>query len=440
MGWVVVLAIFAAMLAGTSGRAAAQTEYLTLHSFIFSSNCGDACPDGYFPVAGLIFDAAGNLYGTTEFGGTEICFDSIYNSGCGVVFELSPRAGGGWSERVLHTFRNDGTDGYFPLASLIFDASGNLYGTAQRGGIRDGGVIFELSPDAGGGWTEKLLYRFPGGDRNGRAPSASLIFDAAGNLYGTTLYGGGTQCATTEVVGCGTVFELSPRAGGGWDGKLLHAFNNNGTDGIYPQTGVITDTAGNLYGTTNMGGPYDLGTVFELSPQADGSWTETILHGFTGGDDGSEPAGGLIFDASGNLYGTTQSYGAGTVFELTPTAGAGWTKTVLHSFNGTNGASPAASLIFDAAGNLYGTTTGGGRGHNGCPFTGGGCGTVFKLSPRAGGGWTEAVLHSFASDGGSSGSLIFDAAGNLYGTTSDGGVNRLIATVRFSKSSPSCDA
>jgi uncharacterized repeat protein (TIGR02543 family) len=409
-----VLAIIAATLFVTSTWATAQEK--VLHNF---NNNGT---DGFLAQAGLIFDAAGNLYGTTSSGGTYTY---------GTVFELTPTAGGGWTETVLHSFGN-GTDGAYAYAGLIFDAAGNLYGTTSGGGAYDGGTVFELTPTAGGGWTETVLYSF-GNGTDGNGPSwAGLIFDAAGNLYGTT-QGGGVYTSCNSSNGCGTVFELTPTAGGGWTEQVLHSFNGNGTDGFYPQAGLIFDAAGNLYGTTQFGGnfggncyTFGCGTVFELMPSRGGGWTEKLLYNFTGGTDGAEPYAGLIFDAAGNLYGTaayggTHYYcytGCGTVFELTPAAGGGWTAQVLHTFgNGADGQNPTASLIFDAAGNLYSTTTGGGTYLDG---------TAFELTPTAGGGWTETVLHNFNNNGADGvwpeASLIFDAAGNLYGTTYGGGV------------------
>src|SRR5271167_2273777 len=375
-----------------------------------------SCTDGETPGAGLIFDAAGNLYGTTSGGGTGTYF--------GTVFELTPTAGGGWMEQVLHSF--NGGDGYWPFAGLIFDAAGNLYGTTYVGGAYGEGTVFELTPAAGGGWTERVLYSFCSqrSCTDGETPGAGLIFDAAGNLYGTTS-GGGTGTYF------GTVFELTPTAGGGWMEQVLHSFN--GGDGYWPFAGLIFDAAGNLYGTTYVGGAYGEGTVFELTPAAGGGWTERVLYSFCSQrscTDGETPGAGLIFDAAGNLYGTTSGGGTGTyfgtVFELTPTAGGGWMEQVLHSFNGGDGYWPFAGLIFDAAGNLYGTT-----------YVGGayGEGTVFELTPAAGGGWTERVLYSFCSqrsctDGETPGAgLIFDAAGNLYGTTSGGGTGTYFGTV-----------
>lgn len=210
----------------------------------------------------------------------------------------------------------------------------------------------------------------------------------------------------------------TPTAGGGWTERVLHNFGN-GVDGASPWAGLIIDATGNLYGTTHDGGTYGVGTVFELTPTGGGGWTEKVLHSFNF-TDGGGPYGGLVMDAAGNLYGTTYAGGSGgwgTVFELTPTGGGGWTEKVLFSF-GDIGGGPYAGLIFDSAGNLYGTTIGGGTY---------GYGRVFELTPTGGGGWTEKVLHSFgiinATDGaGPYAGLIFDSAGNLYGTTYSGPV------------------
>ncbi len=369
--------------------------------------------DGLASWAGLIFDAAGNLYGTTGGGGTD---------NGGTVFELTPSpnaVGGGWTVKILYSFKFNGEDGVGPLAGLTFDAAGNLYGTNAYRGPSDGGTVFELTPSpnaVGGRWTEKVLHSF-GSGTDGAGPHASMIFDAAGNLYGTT-QGGGTYS-------WGTVFELTPTEGGNWTEKVLYSFNPSGGDGYYPFASLIFDAAGNLYGTTGGGGASGDGTVFELTPTVVGNWTEKVLHSFNF-TDGADPLAALIFDAAGNLYGTTfygGTYNEGTVFKLTPTAGGGWTEEVLHSFgNGMGASNPYAGLIFDAAGNLYGTTVNGGI-YTSCTYGTYGCGTVFKLTP-SGGGWTEEVLHSFGNGTDASNpyaSLTFDAAGNLYGTTVYGG-------------------
>jgi uncharacterized repeat protein (TIGR03803 family) len=293
---------------------------------------------------------------------------------------------------LLYSFKG-GTDGDAPVAGLLRDASGNLYGTTFYGGTSDHGTVFKL--DAAG--TETVLYRFTGGADGGN-PQAGLIRDAAGNLYGTTLYGGIPSCQ------CGTVFKLDTTG----TEIVLHSFNFDGVDGIAPQAGLVRDAAGNFYGTTSLGGAVDNGTVFKL----DTTGAETILHSFAGGIDGDSPHAGLIRDAAGNLYGTTPAGGdpgSGTVFKLDSTGA----KTVLHNFfDHPDGKSPWAGLVGDAAGELYGTTQYGGTY---------GKGTVFKLD-KAGRG---KVLYSFSGPDGSSPSagLILDRSGNLYGTTYAGGAS-----------------
>jgi uncharacterized repeat protein (TIGR03803 family) len=325
-----------------------------------------------------------------------------------------------WNEKVLHNF--NGSDGSASQAGLIFDAAGNLYGTTAAGGTDDGGTVFELSPTVNGDWSETVLHSFNLNGSDGLIPYAGLLFDTAGNLYGTTLLGG--------TYSAGTVFELSPMPGGGWTETVLYSFGN-GTDGAYPlfYGSLILDAAGNLYGTTVSGGTHNCqnnggcGTVFQLSPTVGGGWTETVLYNFGNGTDGYSPETGLVLDTAGNLYGTTtygganngcavaQYEGCGTVFELTPAGGGGWTETVVHDFgSGTDGFTPIAGLTFDTAGNLYGTTLQGGT-YN--------LGTAFQLSP-VGQGWSETVLYNFNTLVPNGGTLVFDAAGSLYGTSSGG--------------------
>ncbi|MGA2369618.1 MAG: choice-of-anchor tandem repeat GloVer-containing protein [Candidatus Korobacteraceae bacterium] len=307
--------------AQTPATSGGWTEKL-LYSFCAQTNC----PDGEYPYAGLIFDAAGNLYGTTQSGGNVGGNCGTY--GCGTVFELTPTGGGSWTEQVLHAF--NGTDGSTPFAGLIFDAAGNLYGTTEDGGAYGEGTVFELTLIAGGGWTEQVLYSFGNGTGDGTAPIAGLIFDAAGSLYGTTVSGGTYTCFGGDE--CGTVFELTPTAGGGWTEQVLHNFTGAYNDGAYPYGDLIFDTAGNHYGTTSEGGNAGAGTAFELTPTEGGSWTQQVLHSFGIGTDGARPNAGLVFDAAGNLYGTTYFGGTnnsmcscnscGTVFELTYSGGA----------------------------------------------------------------------------------------------------------------------
>jgi uncharacterized repeat protein (TIGR03803 family) len=274
---------------------------------------------------------------------------------------------------------------------------------------------------------EQVLYAFQGGN-DGSSPSSGLILDSSGNLYGTTENGGGGTDCSGNYAGCGTVFELSPNGSGGWTETILYSFQG-GSDGALPTSGLVFDQAGNLYGTTRFGGG-TFGTVFELSPKGSGGWTETILYTFTNNSDGAYPQG-LIFDQKGNLYGTTVGGGGlcgggfnpcGTVFELSPNGSGGWTETSLYVFQVSDGIwNPNPGLVFDQAGNLFGTTPA--SGENGC-VEGYGCGAVFELSPNGSGGWKETLLFSFqgGSDGvGPNPGLMFDQAGNLYGTAQAGG-------------------
>jgi uncharacterized repeat protein (TIGR03803 family) len=321
--------------------------------------------DGQRPVAGLISDAAGNLYGTTEYGGT-----GGQGIGQGTVFELSPGPGGVWKEKSLHSFSYKAGEGYYPFGSLVLDAVGNLFGMTPDGGT-DGlcGTVYELTPQLGGSWNETILLDFDGA--NGCTPYAGLILDASGNLYGTTFNGG------PHGSSFGTVFELSPQVDGSWNETLLHSFNANGTNCCYPAAALTTNASGNLYSTTYGDLALDTGgTVFELRNEA-GTWTEQALHTFIdNGTEGYNSYSGLIFDGSGNLYGTNYNGGAnsyGTAFELKPTAGGRWTEKILHSFgSGADGANPIASLILDSSGNLYGTTFAGGL------YDGG---VVFQIKP-----------------------------------------------------------
>jgi uncharacterized repeat protein (TIGR03803 family) len=392
----------------TPGKSGKWSEK-RVHSFCLAHGC----PDGKDPYGGLIFDAAGNLYGTTTVGGA-------YKKG--TVFELIPGAHGGWSEKVLHSF--SGKDGRGPMASLTFDATGNLYGTTNGGGANGVGTVFELSPGKNGKWSEKVLHSFNNNGKDGYNPyAASVIFDATGSLYTATAYGGGH--------GHGAVFQFTPGNNGQWTQTALYSFciASGCADGSGPVGTLIFDAAGNLYGSTGAGGTGNscgegCGTVFQLTPGTNG-WTETVLYSFAGGADGQQPNAPLIFDAAGNLYGTGGggANGDGTVFELSPDGGGKWTETVLHSFgNGTDGREPLANLIFDAAGNLYGTTAFGGADAGG---------TVFELSPGSNGTWTETVLHNFCFSGNGckdgrnpEAGLVFDPAGNLYGTTYTGGTYR----------------
>jgi uncharacterized repeat protein (TIGR03803 family) len=306
---------------------------------------------------------------------------------------------------VLHNFTN-GQDGAFPFAGLTIKA-GNLYGTAFDGGLGDG-TVFELTPKRPG-WRFHPLYSFPANESGGAEPQARVIVGPNGTLYGTTR-GGGNNAG-------GVVFNLKHHQpqpadplSAPWTETVLYNFPEYHGDASPPGTGdVVFDQAGNLYGTTTEGGSDVLGAVYELTP----SGTESVLHSFAGGSDGSYPYSGVIFDGSGNLYGTTSEGGdgacgggCGTVYKMTP-SGSGWTERPIYSFTGeSDGARPYGGLIFHK-GNLYGTTFVGGKGLGG---------TVFKLTPNSDGSWKFHLLYSFAGNAGPDGSLTM-YEDTLYGIT-----------------------
>lgn len=381
------VAILISVLTFAACTCAASTEKV-LHAFSGGS-------DGGQPFAGVVFDQAGKLYGTTQFGGAHAQ---------GTVFRLT-HTSTGWKETVLHSFAG-GSDGSVPIGGVILDGAGNLYGTTSGGGdpVCQCGTVFKLTP-SGTGWAASTLHTFTGGS-DGASPAASLVFDGAGNLYGTTVHGGyPTKC----LGGCGTIFELTP-AVTGWTELVLLRFT--GSNGNQPFASLIF-VAGTLCGTTTFGGGHGVGTAFG----------EGSRHYFDSTSKaGSIPTGSLVSDSAGNLYGTTSispAPGQGAVFKLTPSAtGPSFNTHVLHTFTGSDGSNPASGLIFDGAGNLYGTTTYGGA-------SSGFAGTVFKLT-HSGTSWTETVLHSFtgSNDGSAPYSgVVFDQAGNLYGTTLNGGAH-----------------
>jgi uncharacterized repeat protein (TIGR03803 family) len=319
--------------------------------------------DGATPYGGVIF-SDGALYGTTEYGGKMGPNCAI---GCGTVFKVT----GAGTETVLYSFNGPTSDGASPFAGVIRDQAGNLYGTTSVGGLGNLGTVFELTTSG-----KELLYSFKRAP-DGTFPWGRLFRGSNGTLYGTTEYGGANRCSNPEG-SCGAVFEITPAGE-----SIIYSFGDSSTDGVYPQDALIGDASGNLYGTASAGGQYGFGTVFKLS-KATGTWEEKILYNFTGVADGAYPTGGLIRDSRGNLYGTTPGGGAntaGTVFRVSP-AGR---ETVLYSFcsleNCTDGAFPAAGLVNDKQGNLYGTTSGGGNTDSSCQIYGYGCGVVFKLTP-----------------------------------------------------------
>ena len=407
-GLVFLALLVPAILSGAPVKHPLTYAETVLHSFAGTPK------DGAVPYASLVVDSANNVYGTTYYGGTSSTgtifrltskgLENLYsfpstngssaaslsadgkgnfygtasanNSGglsYGTVFKVTAKG----QVTILHSFQ--GIDGLSPAAGVVIDSNGNLYGTTQEGGnIRDCfglgcGLVFEMSPPAPGKtkWTEKVIYAFTG-KSDGASPSAGLMFDVAGNLYGTTTYGGDLAACpgTYGDAGCGVVFKLT-HSGSTWQESVLYTFTN-GVDGGFPQYGsLVQDTQGNLYGTTYAGGADGLGTVFKVNQ----SGQETVVYSFTGQNgDGLFPFGGVILDAQGNTYGTTSQGGSG--FGIVYSVSASGAETILHTFVGTSGsdgAYPSDSLVFDLAGDLYGTTEGGGK------F---GSGTVFKLTPQ----------------------------------------------------------
>ena len=381
-------------------------------------------PNGQLPSAGLIFDGAGNLYGSTVAGGVH---------GLGTVYKLSP-VGSGWKETILYNFDIPQDRLLAGISQLVFDDAGNLYGTTHAGGGHGAGVIFKLSPGSDGNWAEQTLHIFSG-DADGQYPQQNgLVLDTDGNLYGTTSYGGSR--------GAGVVFKLSPNQDGTWTENVIHNFAGYPTDGSAPYGGVVFDQAGNLVGTTSEGGrggcvhTPSCGVVYKLAPGSNGEWAETILHNFVGGSsDGGHPVSPPVIDQNGNLFGTAQSggytgacnFGCGIVYELSP-SGTGWKFRMIHTFlpYDSDGYEPVGNLVLGPVGDLYGTTFEGGAAENWCS-QGGFCGTVFKLSPGSGGVWMETILHSFGAhkgDGSNPDGLVMDSLGNLYGT-SEGGLRNL---------------
>jgi uncharacterized repeat protein (TIGR03803 family) len=410
LAWTRQLAILSILLvlapAGWAG-----SKYKVLYSFKGGN-------DGIDPQGNLVFDAAGNLYGTTtEGGGTSAC-NGRYK-GCGIVFQLLPRSSGNWKENVLYSFPNGASEGVGLNGNLVFDTAGNLYGTAFYGGADFAGTVFQLAPGSGV-WTKKDIYTFcQAGCGDGEGPGAGVIFDDAGNLYGTATQGG--------TDGGGVIFELAPDAGSWTESVLFNfcPFKPCNSGGWFP-LGLIRDASGNLYGMTAWGGNYfwpctpgdGCGAVFELSPKS-GGWDYSVLHRFTGRD-GAFSNSGVIQDQQGNVYGATTSdgaFGCGTVFQLSPKADGGWRYSVLYNLRG----GPSAGLLaMDPAGNLYGA--------NSAVMTGTcqpvGNGEIFKLAPSARGHWKYSSVHKLSGgqDGGlPSSGLTFDKQGNLYGTAATGG-------------------
>ena len=397
LGSTTILTHFFLALALVSS-AQAGAKFKVLHAFGVGK-------DGAGLYGSLAVDSEGSLYGTTSGGG---------QYGDGTVFELRPQRDGKWTETMIHSFNCKERVGCIPAAGLVFDAAGSLYGKTST-------HVFELKPSSGGwalsvlydhggpsnllldhaqnlyapmgpgeyglgavnelvrskGWKEASLYSFcpkrPCVD--GWSPFAGVTWGSAGSLYGTTQYGGDSRyCGNT---GCGVVYQLTPDETGSWKETVLHSFPAFKGDGSVLYDGVILDTSGNVYGATYQGGSIDCGVIFKLTPKANGTWEETILHDFTKLSEGCS-ANTLTFDAKGNLWGTAQGGtgckdgGCGVVFEMTPGAEGKWHYSVVHNFDDSDGAVPAAAVIFDKQGNLYGTTELGGSG---------GFGVVFEITP-----------------------------------------------------------
>lgn len=415
---------------------AAPPALKTLHNFTGTS-------DGAFPEAGLVLGSGGALYGTTSGGAF----------GWGGVFELLPSKTGTWSDVTLYSFTG-GADGAIPTSDLIIGPSNVLYGTTSYGGTWGYGTVFQLSPGAGGAWTEKVLYSFKGG-ADGANPAAGLVLaSSTGVLYGTTYNGG--------AAGFGTVFQLGPAAPGVWTEKILYSFIG-GNDGANPLADLVIGPGTTLYGATEQGGTVtsqtgcttppctftNWGVVFQVAPKGGGNWAESVLYTFSGGADGGTPESALILGANNVLYGNTfwggspavcpvggYPQGCGVVYSLVPPTGGGaWTENVLHTFTGVSpdGAHPYRNMAINTSGTLFGTTYAGGLPNNFCfPASYSGCGTIFSLKPPAapGGTWTKSNITTFnGTTGGAPNGVILGTSATLYGTTVMGGSSNGSGTV-----------
>ena len=352
-------------------------------------------------------DSAGNIYGSTLYGG---------EYGRGTVFMLSPptQNGGSWSETILYNFMG-APDGEQPVGSLVMDAQGSLYGTTIFGGAAQQGTIFKLAPDGNGNWNETLLYTFSGTSDGGR-PWSGLTFDEGGNLYGTTFYGGDSACD----LGCGLVYQLTP-SGSSWTESTLHLFHKD-SEGYLPESdSPLRVHAGKLYGATSFSAGGN-GTVFELSIA---NRKYSVLHSFLGGTDGTGTRTPLHLDLAGNIFATDDggdpSCLCGEVYELSPPSGGQttWTKTTIYAFlNSVDGTDPTGPIL-DLDGSLYGVTTRGGPSGNGCDNLGG-CGTVYGISPQNG-TWVKATVYAIGEPYILPAGLIFGPKHSLIGAVQEHG-------------------
>jgi len=331
------------------------TENGWTHTVLYSFTGG---ADGGEPYKGVTLDSQGNLYGTAVTGGSGSC-----EGGCGVAYKLS-NTGSAWTQTVIHAFTG-GADGSGPGARLTVDRAGNVFGMAPTGGDFGSGTIYQMHQRSNGSWAFRVIHAFTGGADGGTGSAGKMIFHG-GHLYGAATTGG--------VNGAGTVFELTPAQGGSWTFRTLYSFKGQ-PDGVFPYGGLIFDSLGNVYGTTYYGGTNDLGSVYELSPRSSGEWKEKVLYSFNSGGDGNSSISNLVFDAAGNLYGTTSEGGAGsgTVFTLTPNENGTWTESVIHSFLGSpDGAFPYTGMVPGHSGEYYGATVHGGTD---------GDGAIYKFTP-----------------------------------------------------------
>jgi len=380
-------------------------------------------PAGSFPEGGVAVGPSGVVYGTTWAGGAY---------GWGTIFEVLPPASQGqpWTQKTLYNFTG-GADGANPSGSIALASDSVIYGTTYQGGTTGYGTVYELTPFAGGVWTEKTLYTFRGGS-DGANPQSGVTLSTSFILYGTTVNGG--------TPGYGTVFSLSPVTGGSWNEFVLYTFNGGTIDGANPQAPPILSSSG-LYGTTPAGGASGFGTVYQITVTG-GNPVETILYSFMGSTDGATPQSSLVLGSGGVLYGSAYYgggtgcalggyvQGCGTIFELAPPINGGttWTYSVIHQFSGTgtDGAYPYGPLALTAGGALYGSTVAGGNTSDVCfPASFVGCGTVYRFRPPSGtgGSWSGGTMTAFngSNGGGPNGVALYSKTGALFGTTYTGG-------------------